>query len=295
MIFIKLFIILLGCCFEFATGIASPTSALQAIKSPRKISLFTERELDNTEVPITIVFKPNAHIPSDEVLNEVLPLEKHVGPFGRRFVASARQIKNALKLAGFDHWQTVAGEKFYAAAGRPTLPPAWAEGVRGILGLDTRPLAKRKKSKVNILGKVDEIDQNGPIAPWPPIGFFPPQVAEIYGFPRGGLGQGQKIGLLESPGGYYYEDIVRYFQYLGIPETPKVTFVSVDGGINNPTNPDNDSEIYIDILTAADGCIARLSFVYITPDSLTQSLYNGLAGMLRMACPLYRFLLGYPK
>ena len=128
MFHIYLIILCIAGMFECSLldAVSSRTPLTQ--KKTVHLSVFTEQELDNTQVAITIVFKPNVHIPADGELNEFLPLEKHVGPFGRRFIASARQIKNALKLAGFDHWQTVAGEKFYAAAGRPTLPACVGRG-----------------------------------------------------------------------------------------------------------------------------------------------------------------------
>jgi hypothetical protein len=56
------------------------------------VNSYTQAELDAQEMSITIVFKPDATIPSDEKLNAFLPLDGHRGPFGRRFVASMRTI-----------------------------------------------------------------------------------------------------------------------------------------------------------------------------------------------------------
>lgn len=98
-----------------------------------------------------------------------------------------------------------------------------------VLGLDNRPIFKQKKNQIKA--------SNLPPSGWPPFGFFPPQLAEIYGFPEGGFGAGQTIGIIELTidiPGYtqgYGPDIYSYFDQIGIPR-PTITDVSVDGATN---------------------------------------------------------------
>lgn len=253
-------------------------------------SAFTEQELDDMNVSITLVFKAQSSIPSDGVLNAFLPLDRHSGPFGRRFVASARRIKDALKLKGFNHCVTSTGIPFYAASGTPSLPPAWAQDVRVVLGLNTHPVAKPRyiQSVPSLNGLTSNI-ANPALLPagWPPFGFFPTQLAEIYGFPRGGLGAGQTIGLVELtiepyPGtaGFYPQDIKHYFEMVGIVPVPTVEAVSVDGAQNTPSDPNSaDPEVCGDIECA--GSVApRAKILVFFAFNTAEGFYNCFAKML---------------
>ncbi len=248
-------------------------------------SAYSAKELDDTQVGITIVFKSGAAIPSDAELNAFLPLEGHRGPFGRRFVASARKIKEALKLDGFDHWVTAKGLPFYASAGTVTLPAAWAQQVRVVLGLNDKPVAKPhyRRAQPHIRTSQKVHDTSLP-AGWPPYGFFPPQLAEIYEFPRGGLGEGQTIGLVEltspgNPAGYYPADVALYFTMIGITP-PVIEDVSVDGAVNSPTNPSsNDVEVCLDIETSGSVAPNAKILVFFAPDT-DAGLYDCFAEML---------------
>lgn len=241
---------------------------------------FSDQDLDTIQIALTIVFKPEKTIPSDEELNTFLPLDGHRGPFGRHFKASARRIINALKLKGFDHWvDRTSGQRLYASSGKESLPAAWGNTVRVILGLNNfiqlKPLYKQST-------ETQAKSTSGPLpSGWPPFGFFPPQLAEIYGFPHGGLGRGQTIGLVElEPSGFHPEDVQAYFKMIGVTPAPSITVVSVDGAQNIPMQPDNsDVEVCLDLETVGSVAPRAKIFVFFAPSTLT-GFYDCLATML---------------
>jgi len=256
------------------------------------LSAFSEEELDNTQIGITIVFKPETPIPLDAVLNSFLPLEGHRGPFGRRFVASARRIRDALHLDGFHHRITSDGFKFHVPVGKSSLPKAWSENVRVILGLDNCPIAKpHYRMNLNcadsVMHATSPQEQDIPSG-WPPFGFFPQQLAQIYEFPKGGLGEGQTIGIVEftldEPGrtaGFFPEDVLSYFEMIGISPPPQIEVVSVDGAQNTPTLEitSGDIETCLDIELA--GAIApRAKIIVFFAPNTSAGFYDGFATML---------------
>src|SRR4029077_1475769 len=74
------------------------------------------------------------------------------------------------------------------------------------------------------------------------------EIAEFYDFPPDATGAGESIAVLELGGGYRRQDLVDYFQRLGVPP-PRITNASVAGAGNQPglwpTEP--DSEVTLDL------------------------------------------------
>jgi kumamolisin len=184
------------------------------------------------------------------------------------------------------------GHQFHSYTGTISMPQEHAEPVEAILGLDNHPIAQphfRISEEHRKKHKKPTHPSPTPPAPTPPPAqsgsFNPPQVAQLYGFPTGVNGSGQTIGILELGGGYNASDLSAYFSGLGIPE-PKVTSVSVDGGVNAPGNPNGaDGEVALDIEVAGSIAPGANIAVYFTPntaqgflDALTTALHDTANG-----------------
>jgi kumamolisin len=148
------------------------------------------------------------------------------------------------------------GRRFHSFKGVVSMPDTHAAVVETVLGLDCRPIAKphhrmRDKKK----------------KPAPDPSYSPVQVAGFYSFPTGVNGSGQTIGIIELGGGYNASDLHTYFSGLGITP-PNVVSVSVDGGVNSPTNPNSaDGEVALDIEVAGAVAPGANIAVYFTPNT----------------------------
>jgi len=160
------------------------------------------------------------------------------------------------------------GRAYRARSGSINLPSEFAESVEAVLGLDSRPQAKahfRVKSAAAAGG----------------VSYTPRQVAELYQFPLDVDGTGETVGILELGGGFQPADLKNYFASLGIPE-PAVASVSVDGGKNQPTNPNSsDGEVLLDIEVIGAVAPGAKIVVYFAPntdqgfqDALTTAVHD---------------------
>jgi kumamolisin len=141
------------------------------------------------------------------------------------------------------------------------LPSDVAPVVEGVFGLDNRRMARRAM----------------PIVPLPVITpLTPPQVAELYDFPKPPHHIGKEtIGLLEFSDpdpvigtcGYLPSDINAYFTTaLGIGPgfvTPTLTDIGVNGATNTPGGPD-DAEVTLDIEVSGSVAQGAHIAVYFT-------------------------------
>jgi kumamolisin len=127
--------------------------------------------------------------------------------------------------------------------------------IVGVFGLDDRPQA---------IPHVRPRPTRAAAAP----SYTPPQLAAAYGFPTGGNGTGQCIGLIELGGGYQASDLATYFASLGLV-TPTVTPVGVDGASNAPTgNPSGpDGEVTLDVEVAGSVASGARIAVYFAPNT----------------------------
>lgn len=112
--------------------------------------------------------------------------------------------------------------------GEVKLPLVLQGAVTAVLGLDNRPQATQKAKPMASSG-----------------GFLPTQMAKLYNFPNA-TGMGQTIAIIELGGGYRQSDLDAYFGQLGLPVTPVVTAVGVDGAQNRP-GQEADGEVCLDI------------------------------------------------
>ena len=120
------------------------------------------------------------------------------------------------------------------------LPEKLLPLVQGVFGLDTRPAARP-----HVRAAWPAASFGWPNAPRP---FWPSEVAELYEFPPDADGQGESIAILELGGGYQPQDLVNYFQRIGVP-LPRITNVSVGGAGNQPGFPPtpSDTEVSLDV------------------------------------------------
>jgi len=172
----------------------------------------------------------------------------------------------------FDRYE-YNGQSYRARTGGIKLPPELAKSVEAVLGLDNRPQAK---PHFRVRG------EGSPQASAAPgVSYTPRQVAELYQFPLDADGTGETIGILELGGGYHPADLKNYFSSLGI-KPPNVISVSVDKGINKPTNPNSaDGEVLLDIEVSGAVAPGAKIVVYFAPntsqgfqDALTTAIHD---------------------
>jgi kumamolisin len=97
--------------------------------------------------------------------------------------------------------------------------------------------------------------------------YTPPQIAQAYNFPTGVDGTGQTIAIIELGGGFQPRDIATYFTQLELP-VPKVRPVSVDGGRNQPGDPNGaDAEVMLDIEVSGSVAPGSEIVVYFAPNT----------------------------
>jgi kumamolisin len=134
--------------------------------------------------------------------------------------------------------------------------------VKGVFGLDTRPVARP-----HVRASAWPMASLGsrPGAPRP---FSPLEVAELYAFPPETNGEGESIAVLELGGGYLQQDLVQYFQTLGVP-MPRITNVSVAGAGNQPGNPPSTSDFEVSLDVEMVGALAPGAdiAVYFAPNT----------------------------
>ena len=137
--------------------------------------------------------------------------------------------------------------------------------MRGVFGLDERPLAGRRPEPRPGHGPAGGNGTAGNGGRSTAL-----DVAKIYDFPTGVGGGGQTIGILEFDGGYLRSDLAIYFGDLGIA-VPQVSWVNA----NNPAGGRADEEVALDIQVAGSIAPDARIVVYFTTDD-EQGWVNGL-------------------
>jgi kumamolisin len=120
---------------------------------------------------------------------------------------------------------------YRAVSGRPSLPRELDGIVETVLGLSTRPCARRSR--------VHHTSTTKPF--WTVL-----QMARAYGFPREFGATGQTIALIELGGGYHDADLRKFFTHLRRP-MPSISCVSIDGTTNSPA-PAKEIRMLLDVI-----------------------------------------------
>jgi kumamolisin len=162
------------------------------------------------------------------------------------------------------------GGHFHAFTGALSVPEPESAVIETVLGLDTRPVARPHMRRLRELTSVSPHAAAS--------SFTSPQVAQAYDYPPGN-GQGQCIGLIELGGGYQDSDIQTYFRQLGLTP-PRVVAVPVDGGSNQPGDPNGaDGEVALDIQVAGAIAPAATISVYFAPNT-TQGFQDAISAAI---------------
>jgi kumamolisin len=129
---------------------------------------------------------------------------------------NAKDIAQAFAI-DFTHYHG-SRASYFAPTNAPSVPAELKAIVQTVLGLHTRPSARRHRFMTNLAShQISDL-------------------ATTYAFPPATDGTGQTIALIELGGGYNPADIQQYSEQAGIP-TPHITSVNVHGGKNQPAHP----------------------------------------------------------
>ena len=187
--------------------------------------------------------------------------------------AAAMEKAFGIELIDYEHPEGT----YRGRTGPINVPQELAPFVKGVFGLDDRPVAKphfRHRTARGAFG-----------ARVASTSFNPADVGKLYDFPQDVNGAGQVIGLLELGGGFRPADIQTYFTALGVTP-PVVQTASVDQAKNSPTNAQSaDGEVMLDIEVAGSVAPGATIVVYFAPnttrgfqDALSTAVHDQLRG-----------------
>lgn len=132
--------------------------------------------------------------------------------------ASAMERAFGVSLVEMNH----SRGSYRATLGNASVPSELNGIVQAVIGLNTRPCARRRT-----------VHHNNTVTPFWTVR----QMAEAYGFTPELSATGQSIALIELGGGYRGEDLQQFFSGLGMA-MPMVRCVAVDGAQNAPASVD---------------------------------------------------------
>ncbi|PGC22801.1 peptidase S53 [Bacillus pseudomycoides] len=139
--------------------------------------------------------------------------------------------------------------------GHVHVPEELADIVEAVLGLDNRP---------QVSPHICMLEEEEVVSAAARKTFTPPEVAKLYNFPTLNC-KDQCIGILEFDGGYKTNDMVQYFNRLGVSQ-PELVDVLVDGA-HNQTGNIADSEVQLDIEVAAAVAPGVRIAMYFAPNT----------------------------
>jgi kumamolisin len=179
---------------------------------------------------------------------------------GARSVRMAGPVESMEKA--FDvHLLRIAHEgRFYRGRVGPIhLPHELKDGVVGVFGLDTRPMARRRGIRKTPASTTRALPPPNS-RPW----YLPAELAQAYNFP-GNDGSGQTIGLIELGGSYVASDLNLFAQATGMASVPKVVTVEVEPlSPQDANDPDSIGEVMLDIEVAASICPGATIVAYFS-------------------------------
>jgi kumamolisin len=142
-----------------------------------------------------------------------------------------------------------------------SIPAELADHVVAVMGLDTRMAAKPRVHRYNPNANIKAHSTTE-------YAYFPTTVAKLYDFPVS-TGINQTIGIIELGGGYKPADLSNYFKYQLGEVAPKITAISISGGLNQPTGDADgpDGEVMLDIEVAGSVAPGANLAVYFCPNT----------------------------
>ncbi len=146
----------------------------------------------------------------------VLEISRHQRKVVLRGKAAAMEKAFGVGLVEMEHHRG----SYRATIGVASVPHELRNVVQAVLGLNTRPCARR-----------ETVHHNNTTAPF----WTAPQMAEAYGFSSARSAVGQSIALIELGGGYHEEDLQQFFDGLGMT-MPVVRCITIDGAQNAPAS-----------------------------------------------------------
>jgi kumamolisin len=187
--------------------------------------------------------------------------------------AAAMEKAFAIELIDYEH----PNGSYRGRFGAIKVPEECASFVKGVFGLDDRPVAK---PHFRYRGANRSFGSRGSN-----ISYNPVKVAQLYNFPLEMNGAGQVIGLIELGGGYRPVDIQQYFQAQGL-QAPAILSATVDHATNRPTTAQSaDGEVMLDLEVAGSVAPGATLAVYFAPntargfqDALSMAVHDQLRG-----------------
>jgi len=185
-------------------------------------------------------------------------VETHAGRCTVILSGTVAQFEQAFGVALQDY--DYAGGSYRGRTGPVHVPAELMDVVEAVMGLDNRPAAQP-----HFRIRAETAARGARLAA--ATSFTPPQLAALYGFPKGD-GAGQCIALIELGGGYRPADLAAYFAGLGIA-APTVSAVRVDHAANKPVGDPNsaDGEVLLDIEVAGAVAPRAHIVVYFAPNT----------------------------
>jgi kumamolisin len=122
--------------------------------------------------------------------------------------------------------------------------------VEGVFGLDTRPMIRPRRSRIQLQSTPS--NQLPPPAqrPW----YFPQELAAAYNFPGSGA-SGKTVGIIELGGQYLAADLQEFAELTGLESVPTVKVVNVEKLAPSDRNdPDAIGEVMLDVEVVAGIC-----------------------------------------
>jgi len=115
------------------------------------------------------------------------------------------------------------------------------------------------------------VDENGFIDPTLISSPTPVDLAQAYQFPRIAgnnvvQGSGTCVAIVELGGGWTTQNLTSSFGRIGLPN-PTVVDISVDGGVNNPSDANGSGEVMLDIYCVGAAAPSAKIAMYFAPNS----------------------------
>lgn len=161
-------------------------------------------------------------------------------------------------------YESIADEPFIGREGPISIHRSLAGIVEYVFGLDNRPLGTRGERFVFGATATSLLK--------------PRDVASYYNFPSAS-GRGQRIALMEFGGGYFPNDVLRYFAEQGLAY-PRIEPVFIGGQTGHPgTDRRSDVEVTTDICVAGSLAPDATLAVYFAPHT-EQGWIDGISACI---------------